>query len=230
MSKRPAPDRSVAVPVDGRPTRRPLPPHVRRYSRMVATMRLALPILAACLLAVLALWSKLGLDTERFILAVNALGPQHIESMSMDNPHFDGIDDKRRPFSVTAKKATQLDPKGDVIDLTQPQADITLEGGTWLTVSSDKGRYKRQEQLLDLTGEVNLFQDQGYEMHTHDVHVDLAGNSAIGHQPVQGQSPAGDLTAEGIQVKEAGKQIFLLGRSHLVLYGTDQLSTAIPKP
>ena len=38
---------------------RPLPAHVRRHSLMVAAMRLALPMIAAILLAALALWSKL---------------------------------------------------------------------------------------------------------------------------------------------------------------------------
>ena len=46
--------------------RRPLPPHVRRHTYMVTIMRLALPVLAAVLLASLALWSKLGLDSTHF--------------------------------------------------------------------------------------------------------------------------------------------------------------------
>ncbi len=211
--------------------RRPLPRHVRRHSRMVAAMRLALPVLAAVLLAALALWSKLGLDGQNFILALQALGPQRVESMSMSNPHFSGIDDKKRPFSVTAKEATQLDRWGDLVDLKEPQADITLENGSWVSLSSDQGRYHRQGRILDLTGAVNVYHDQGYELHTRDVKVNLADSKATGHEAVEGQGPAGDLTAEGIELTDAGKRVFLLGRTHMVLNASDQqLDGAVPLP
>jgi lipopolysaccharide export system protein LptC len=210
--------------------RRPLPAHVRRHTIMVTTMRLALPVLAAVLLASLALWSKLGLDSTHFMLALATVGPQHIDSMSMSNPHYEGIDEKKRPFSITAKSATQLDKAGNLIDLVSPEADITLESGAWLTVNSEKGRYQRAKQFLDLTGVVNMFHDQGFEMHTRDVQVDLTTNQAVGHKPVAGQGPAGDLTGQGIIVSDGGNRVFLLGRSHVVLYASDQLSAAVPLP
>ena len=209
---------------------RPLPPHVRRHSLMVAAMRLALPIVAALLLAALALWSKLGLDTQHFMLALATIGPQKIESLTMQNPHYEGIDEKNRPYSLTAKLATQVDKKGDVMALTAPEADMTMENGVWLTVSSETGLYQRAKQYLDLNGPVNIFHDQGYEMHTRDLHVDFTANKATGHQAVQGQGPAGDLTAQGIEVVDGGKRIFLLGRSHMTLYAADQVSTAVPQP
>jgi lipopolysaccharide export system protein LptC len=210
--------------------RRPLPPHVIRYTRMVAAMRLALPTFAALLLAALVAWSKFGLDGDRFLLAMGALGARHIESLSMNNPHFAGVDDKKRPFSLTAKQATQEDNNGDIIDLASPQADITLEDGAWLSLSSDKGRYRREARLLDLDGVVNLFHDQGYEMHTRDVRVNLAQGKAVSKNAVQGQGPAGDLTAEGIEVLDGGKRVLLLGRSHVVLNSSDQLNLTVPPP
>ena len=121
--------------------RRPLPPHVRRHTFMVTTMRLALPVLAAVLLASLALWSKLGLDSTHFTLALATIGPQHIDSMTMNNPHYEGIDEKKRPFSITAKTATQRDKAGNLMDLVSPEADITMESGAWLTVNSETGFY-----------------------------------------------------------------------------------------
>jgi lipopolysaccharide export system protein LptC len=197
---------------------------------MVAAMRLALPTLAAVLLAALVLWSKFGLDGDRFLLAVGAMSPRHIDSLSMNNPHFTGVDNKKRPFNLTAKEATQEDRNGDVIDLAGPQADITLEDGAWLSLSSDKGRYRRQARLLDLNGAVNLFHDQGYEMHTRDVRVNLAEGKAISKHAVQGQGPGGDLTAEGIEVLDGGRKVLLLGRSHMVLNGSNQLNLMVPSP
>ncbi|MEA2783033.1 MAG: lipopolysaccharide export system protein LptC [Rhodospirillaceae bacterium] len=209
--------------------RRPLPPHLLRHSRMVAAMRLVLPALAAVLLGLLALWSKFGLDGNRLLLDVRSAGRTTIDSMTMSNPHFEGIDEKKRPFNVTAERATQLDKNGDVVDLHGPQADITLENGAWLALSADNGRYQRKEQLLNLGGGVSLFHDQGYELHTPVLRVDLATSRASSDQAVQGQGPAGNLTGEGLVISEGGKRMLLTGRSHMKLLTTDQLGTAVPK-
>jgi len=210
--------------------RRPLPPHLLRHSRLVAVMRLILPGLAAVLLAVLALWSRFGLDGGRLLLSMNALGPHRIDSLSMSKPHFNGIDQLKRPFSVSADQATQLDQSTDMIGLTAPQADITLENGAWVALTADRGRYQRQAQLLDLYGAVNVFHDQGYELHTRDMHVDLGAGRAVGHQHVQGQGPAGNLTADGLELSEKGEHILLTGHAHLHLYSGQELNGVVAKP
>jgi len=58
--------------------------------------------------------------------------------------------------------------------------------------------------------------DQGYELHTHDVHIDLAKDSAVGNQAVAGQGPSGELTAEGIEVFDSGQRVIFLGRTHML--------------
>src|ERR1700757_51183 len=101
-------------------SRRPLPPHLLRHSRVVAAMRLVLPGLAAILLAVLALWSRFGLDGSRLMLSLTSLGPHRIDSLTMSSPRFNGIDEKKRPFSVSADRATQLDQSTQLIGLAAP--------------------------------------------------------------------------------------------------------------
>jgi lipopolysaccharide export system protein LptC len=210
--------------------RRPRPPHLARRTRVVAAMRLILPTIAALLLAALALWSRFGFDSNSFRLAMGSLGLASIDTLSMENPHFEGIDDKKRPFSLSAAKATQVDEQTDVIELAAPQADITLEDGAWLTLTADRGSYRRTAQLLDLNGQVNLFHDQGYELHTRDVHIDLSKGSAVSNQAVDGHGPSGELTAQGMEVTDGGKHIRFLGLTRLTLYNASQLSAAEPKP
>ncbi len=210
--------------------RRPRPPQLERRTRVVAAMRLILPATAAILLAALALWSRFGFDTNSFRLAMGSLGLTSIDTLSMSNPHFEGMDDKNRPFNVTASKATQADADADVIDLNDPQADITLEDGAWLTVTAESGKYKRTAQLLDLNGQVNLFHDQGYELHTRDVHIDLAKGSAISNDVVDGQGPSGALTAQGMQVANGGQRILFTGLAHMTFFEEAPKSAAVPKP
>jgi lipopolysaccharide export system protein LptC len=210
-------------------SRRPLHPHVRRHTRMVATMRLALPATAALLLACLAFWTQFSGGDGLFRLTLRQGIREEFSTLTMSNPHFDGVDQQQRPFSVSALKATQLDKTGEVIELDVPEADITMDNGAWLAINADSGRFMRLAQKLDLDGAVSLFHDQGFELHTRDVKVDLAASSAHTDQPVQGQGPSGNLTADGLDLTDGGKRILLLGHAHLSLYAGDQLSEA-PKP
>jgi lipopolysaccharide export system protein LptC len=213
---------ATGMPLLHRPlTRRPLPPHLLRHSRLVAAMRLVLPSLAAILLAVLALWSRFGLEGSRLMLSLTSLGPHRIDSLTMSSPRFAGIDEKKRPFTVSADQ---------LIGLTAPQADMTMENGAWVALTADSGRYQRQAQLLDLLGAVNLFHDEGYELHTHDMHVDLGSGRAVGHQPVRGQGPAGELAAQGLELSNGGKRILLTGHAHLHFYSGQQLDGVVTKP
>ena len=227
-AQNPAPVSSPAgVP---RIARRPRHPHMLRRTRIVGAMRLILPVSAALLLATLALWSRFGFDTNSFRLAMGALGMASVDALAMANAHFEGIDDKKRPFTLSAERATQADKHADIIDLAAPQADITLEDGAWLSLTADSGRYRRQAQLLDLDGQVNLFHDQGYELHTRDVHIDLAKGSAASGNAVDGQGPAGELTAQGMEVTNGGNRIHFLGLSHMTLYNANQSSAAETRP
>src|SRR5262249_52283275 len=152
--------------------RRPKPPHLQRRTKVVAAMRLILPATAALLLATLALWSRFGLDTTSFRLSMSSLDLGNLDTLAMSNAHFEGVDEKKRPFSISADKATQVTEDADTIDLNQLQADMTMKDGAWLSLTADSGRLQRSKKLLDLMGQVNLFHDQGYELHTHNVHVD----------------------------------------------------------
>ena len=73
------------------------------------------------------------------------------------------------------------------IELDSPQADITLQDGSWITVTANSGRFDRAAEQLSLDGDVNLFHDDGMEMRTELARVDLQESLAWGDQPVEGQ-------------------------------------------
>ena len=109
--------------------RRPRPPHLQRRTRVVMAMRMILPAIAALLLATLALWSRFGFDSDSFRLAMGSFNFGTVDSLAMSNPHFEGLDDKKRLFTLSATRASQADKTADVIDLMSPQADLTMDGG-----------------------------------------------------------------------------------------------------
>ncbi len=187
------------------------------YTRFVTAMKLLLPTLAAGLVVLLAVWSQFNLDETRIRIDTALLAPEQIESLNMVNARFDGIDEKNRPYSVTAELVTQAGENADLIELSQPKADITLESGAWIALTADSGSFLRKSEILDLAGSVSLFHDRGFEMHTDRAQVNLAEGVASGDAPVAAQGPAGELHADSFRVSDDGKRILFGGRARLVI-------------
>jgi lipopolysaccharide export system protein LptC len=187
------------------------------YTRFVTVMKIALPMLAAGLVVLLAVWSQFNLQETRFSLGITEVAPEQIESLNMVNARFDGIDEKNRPYSVTAELVTQDGEDADTIELTAPKADITLESGAWIALTANSGAFSRKDEILDLAGDVSLFHDRGFEMHTESAQVNLAEGVASGETPVFGQGPAGELEAEGFRISDDGQRILFGGHARLLI-------------
>ena len=57
----------------------------------------------------------------------------------MTDARYRGVDERGRPYTVTASTAVQVAP--EQVDLTDPKGDITQESGTWLMLQSKQGVY-----------------------------------------------------------------------------------------
>jgi len=196
----------------------PLAVH-HHYSRFVRVMKLLLPSLAVVLLGLTLAWPRMGLDEEHFRIGFAALNPKAVQSLAMVNARYFGLDENNRPFTVTADVARQQDGHPEIIDLESPKADFTGKDGSGVFLLADTGRYRQKDQFLDLNGNVSLFHEKGYELHTEAAQVDLKGNTAHGERPVQGHGPQGRLEGEGFIIRDKGEDVVVTGRSSLVLKG-----------
>ncbi len=189
------------------------------YSRFVATMKVVLPALAVAIILLVLAWPRLVPDDSRFRIGLSDLSPGAADTLSMVKPRFRGRDSHDRPFTIVAQKATQLAADSTHITLDRPEADITLADGAWVALTADSGTYRRQAKTLALSGNVSLFHDQGFEMHTTRAQIDLGEGSAHSDSPVEGHGPAGVLSAQGFRVRDQGRTIVFTGESRLVVRG-----------
>ena len=188
------------------------------YSAVVRFLRIILPVVALALVALVAAWPYLQKENIAFTIGfvTSELGGD--QQPVMVNPRYTGTDSEDRPYSITADLAHNLVQDTARVDLDNPKADMTMDDGTWLVITADKGVYAREEELLDLSGAVNLFQDEGYELRTEAVRIDLDAGTAESTTATEGQGPFGTLNAEGFRVLDLGKTILFTGKSSLVLY------------
>ncbi len=179
-------------------------------------MKVVLPAGAAALLGLLVVWPRLSTHPEREAVSF-AQREARVDDLSVRNPHYFGTDEQNLPWTVTAEVATQLDPGNMVVTLQKPVADLVRADGTGIIVNSDIGFYRQHDDTLDLLGHVDVYRDDGYELHTESARVLVGRGNATGDQPVQGQGPAGTLTGEGFTMLDRGRTIVFTGKSKAVL-------------
>lgn len=201
-----------------------------RYSRFVGWMQIVLPSLAAVLLALVLAWPKLMQDDDRFQIGFAKLSPKEVETLSMVNSRYFGVDQANRPFAVSADLAVQQPGDADLVALTAPKADFTNSSGANVFVDADTGLYHQQSKILDLAGTVNLFHDTGYELHTTAATIDLVHNSARGTEPITGHGPQGrTLAAEGFEVRDRGLEVVFTGKATMTMAAAGKGATAASK-
>lgn len=189
-----------------------------RYSRFVEAMKFTLPALAACMMALVLLWPNVGFDDGRFRVGfLSTLKLGNLENLTLVRARYTGIDDKKRPYTVTAEMANQISPTSDRIQLSVPAADITLEDGKWIALTAKSGEFQQDSQKLTLTGNVSIFHDDGYSFQTESMMINLKQGDARGDAPVVGYGPLGTLRAEGFRIIDKGRRIIFTGRAHMVI-------------
>jgi lipopolysaccharide export system protein LptC len=188
-----------------------------RYSRFVGIMKIALPCAAALLLGLVMAWPKLTQEDGRFQIGFAKLPSKEVETLSMKNARYFGVDETNRPFAVTSDVATQEPGNSDLVHLKAPKADFTSAGGANIVVDAETGLYRQAAKMLDLAGGVNIFHDAGYELHTATATLDLGGNAARGTDPVDGHGPQGHIESQGFELSGKSHQIMFSGKAHLTL-------------
>jgi len=189
-----------------------------RHSRLVALLKFLLPIGAAALIAVVAVWPSLQKAEGQFRIGFATIQPSGPVNPSMINARYVGTDSENQPFQITADLARNLGDAAASIELDLPKADLGLEDGAWVVLTADTGLYRRDAKTLDLKGGVNVFHDTGYEIRTEKATIDLAANTAAGDQPVQGHGPFGELTAQGFRLFHREKRIVFTGKASLTIF------------
>lgn len=203
----------------GRLQRPPQPPRALRprYSRFVGLMKVVLPAVAAALLGLLIVWPRLSPQRQASTVSLSQPDAARVDNLSVRNPKYYGTDEKNLPFTVTADVATQLDPNNMVVTLEKPAADLVRGDGTGMVIDANIGFYRQKDDTLDLMGHVDLYRDDGYELHTESARVEIAKGAASGDQPISGQGPAGTLSGEGFTSTDRGRTIVFTGKSKAVL-------------
>lgn len=178
-------------------------PTGRLYSRFVTLMKFVLPAAGLAMLALVAAWPSL---TELPTPRISADEGQ----LEMIGPRYFSEDEANQPYSVTAARADQSNAYPGLLELAEPEAEMTQNDGTWVTMRSDHGWYDRTSGILRMVGSVRVMRDDGSEFTTAEAYSDVRAGSAWGDRRVIGQGPQGEIDARGFRLTDRGRSVVFI--------------------
>ena len=213
-TRAPGGHRAIRPPLRAIRRRLPRPAGIARRRFMVRATKHLLPVGALALLATIVLWPELSRDAERHRFGLGRVGGAPVNGQ-MDNATYHGLDERGRPYAMTATAARESAPGR--IELTNPKGDITMDGGRWTMVQSREGSYLQHAGDLDLSGDVVLYRDDGTTLHTDTADVDLKAGAAAGNDLTHTEGPFGHLDSQGFTLTDRGALVRFPGPGHLVM-------------
>jgi lipopolysaccharide export system protein LptC len=194
----------------------PAPGRMAQRRFVITLTKWVLPLGAMALLALIALWPEIDAATSKARLALKHVSGE-IQGGKLIDARYNGVDEKGRPYTVTAATAWQID--AERVGLTSPVGDITLQNGTWLSLTAKQGTFIQHQNQLDLVKDVTLYRDDGTTMRTESASIDTKAGAAAGSEPVHVEGPFGVLDAQGFTVMDKGAAIDFPGPAHVILNG-----------
>ena len=174
--------------------------HNEGYSQLVRRLKVGLPLAALAVVGLVAAWPYLSTSQD-------AGSKIDKNQTTMLNARYFAHDKQDRPFSVTAKSAALVPGAANLVDMIQPEGEMTQSNGSWLTMSSDRGRYNQDDGRLLMLDNVHLLRDDGFEFVTDEAEIDTKTGNAWGHHAVVGHGPSGEINADGFVATDRGKTI-----------------------
>ena len=193
---------------------------MRTHSRLVVSLKILFPSLAAVLIGLVIVWPQLNAQQEEQIslLASDVKDIAVPDDQAMVNPRFFSVDEKGEPFNLVAKKAFELPGETRRVRLNDIKADLLRRDNRWFALDSDVGVYSQKDDTMELSGQVYLYTETGEEIETTGAVVNMKTRDISGREKVFVRMPAGSAEADGFSVSQKGTMIRLTGKTRAVFY------------
>ena len=191
---------------------------ISRYTKFVSFGKWALLIVALLLIGSLIAWPLLTKDRSglRVSFVDHKTAKQDPTSPVMNNPEYEGVNDKGQQYKMNGKSATQKTPTLVLID--QVEAQLLKADGSWFLLNSARGEYQQDTKIMDLFGNVTLVDDSDTIFTTERATIETNTSRVYGNEPIMGTGPMGKIVASGFEIKDNGDHIiFTRGEEQLTV-------------
>ncbi|OYW13939.1 MAG: LPS export ABC transporter periplasmic protein LptC [Rhodospirillales bacterium 12-54-5] len=179
---------------------------VARYTRFVLFSKWFFGLFALALLGGLIAWPLLGKDQTGLRLSfTSADGAQKIASPVMESPRYMGDDDKGQRYEISGKRAIQR--TAVLVQIEQPEGQLIKANGSIVGMRADSAMFHQDTKMVELTGNVNLFDDSGTIFATDSATINTVTMDIDGAQRIEGSGPNGNVVATGFKIRDKGRVV-----------------------
>lgn len=136
------------------------------------------------------------------------------ERLRADKALYRGVDDRGRPFSLTAGEAVQRSSAEGIVRMKDLAARLLLSDGP-AQLLAPAGQYDLGTDRVDIPDTVRFTAADGYAMQLNGVMVDLPARTVTGADGVSGTVPAGNFSANRLEVDLDARTVSLIGNARL---------------
>lgn len=183
------------------------------HDRMVKFLAAALPMAVGVVAALMVITPLSPRGEVSFLLDRKKVDVID-ERLRADRALYRGVDDKGRPFSLTAGEAVQRSSAEGIVRLRDLAARLLLPEGPAQIVAA-AGQYDLASDRVDVPDTVRFTAADGYAMQLDGVTVDLPQRTVTGAGGVSGTVPAGTFSANRLEVDLDGRTVSLIGNARL---------------
>jgi lipopolysaccharide export system protein LptC len=172
------------------------------HSRIVAVLKVGLPLIALGLLAALFLSPGEQTIGDGVIFSegdVEDFG----NGLRITNPTFTGTTRGGDRFRFTAELIVPDAAPPERASITEPRGTLELAGGPVVTVAAETGELDLPSERIDLAGDVLIVTSDGYRMETDKATLDIRNGALIAGDQVLTTGPLGNIASGSLHVAPA---------------------------
>ena len=191
------------------------------YSRLVAVLKIGLPLLALVLLGSMFLVTMED-DFEGGIVFEEADLAQLGQGLRITRPVLTGMTRGQDPFRFSADLVVPdaAPPTRAAIEGLEGQLDFV--GGPSVTVESPEAALDLESEKMELTGRVTITSDHGYRVTADRMAIDLVEGTLLAQGQVDGTGPMGAITSQTLRIVpaegDASRHVFSFGEGVRLVY------------
>lgn len=172
------------------------------YSKVVAGMKVLLPLAALGLLSTLFLISNIVDPSDSVPMSQIDL-EQRARDLGATNPSFAGVTGQGDEIRFTADIVRPDPETPERLTAERVAAQFRLQAGTRVDITADTADLERREMTAQLGGDVRMTTSTGYVIETDRLISRLDALYALSPGPITATGPLGDLTAGRMVLQNA---------------------------
>ncbi|TNJ45606.1 LPS export ABC transporter periplasmic protein LptC [Phaeobacter sp. B1627] len=169
-----------------------------RYSRIIALLKVVLPLAAVALLSTLFLISR-QVETRPVIPFAQVDIDDRLRGQQVTAPFFTGTTEAGHEITIAAAKAFPSSDLGTA-SATDLEAEIRTTEGRSILLLSDSGALQPDTNSATLTGNVRILTTDGTRIETETLEAELSGSEARSPGSITATGPIGDFTAGSMRI------------------------------